>query len=238
MAGAPYVGASAFTHKAGLHASALPVDPDLYQHTQPERVGNEMRTLVSSMAGAASIELKARDLGIDLSGHAERQKRIAHMVKDREAKGYSFEAADASLELLIRRELSGQPLIYCEVESWRVITEEHEGGTASDTTVKILVGGERIVANGEGNGPVNALDMALRSALRGPYPQIAEMELVDYKVRILDSSMGSDAVTRVLVETADPQCSWNTIGVGTNVVEASRIAILDALSYGLMRRGI
>ncbi|AAZ54655.1 citramalate synthase [Thermobifida fusca] len=233
----PYVGISAFAHKAGLHASAIKVDPDLYQHIDPALVGNDMRMLVSDMAGRASVELKAKELGVDLSGDRETLGRIVERVKDMEMAGYSFEAADASLELLLREEI-GQPVRYFEVESWRTISERRpDGSSASEATVKLYVKGERVVATGEGNGPVNALDRALRSALESVYPDLATMELVDYKVRILEGTSGTDAVTRVLIDCSDGQGEWTTVGVGENVIEASWTALEQALTYGLLRRG-
>ena len=233
----PYVGASAFAHKAGLHASAIKVDPDLYQHTDPARVGNDMRLLVSDMAGRASVELKSRELGYDVSGDRELVTRVTQRVKDLEAAGYTFEAADASFELLLREEAEGRPS-YFGVESWRVITESRPGGDAvSEATVKLRAGGERVVVTGEGNGPVNALDHALRTAIGALYPEIAKLELIDFRVRILDAAHGTDAVTRVLVEMTDGTTSWETVGVGANIIEASWEALVDAVTYGLLRQG-
>jgi 2-isopropylmalate synthase len=235
----PYVGASAFAHKAGLHASAIKVDPDLYQHTDPTRVGNDMRMLVSDMAGRASIELKGRELGFDLTGDRELLTRVTDRVKALEAAGYTFEAADASFELLLREEVDGARPAYFDVESWRVLTESRPGGDAvSEATVKLSAGGRRLVAVGEGNGPVNALDAALRQALLPVYPELEKLELIDYRVRILDASHGTDAVTRVLIETSDTGTSWQTVGVGANIVEASWQALGDGLVYGLLRAGV
>jgi 2-isopropylmalate synthase len=234
----PYVGASAFTHKAGLHASAVKVDPGLYQHTDPARVGNDMRLLVSEMAGRASIELKGRQLGYDLSQDRDLVTRVADRVKVLEAKGYTFEAADASFEILLREEIEGRRPSFFEVESWRVITESRPDAEAtSEATVKLHFAGERVLATGEGNGPVNALDHALRLAIGQVHPEIAKLQLIDYRVRILDSALGSDAVTRVLVETSDGETSWETVGVGANIVEASWEALVDGVTYGLLRQG-
>ena len=234
----PYVGASAFAHKAGLHASALKVDPDLYQHTDPTLVGNSMRTLVSDMAGRASIELKAAEMGVDLAGQPAVIAEVLAEVKDLELQGWTFDAADASFELLLGRHL-GTVVSYFDVESWRVITDAREAGEAtSEATVKLTAGGARQVATGEGNGPVNALDHALRQALGRVYPELDELELVDFKVRILDASHGTDAITRVLIETADGQTTWTTVGVAPNIVEASWKALVDGITYGLMRRGV
>ncbi|MBK6873165.1 MAG: citramalate synthase [Kineosporiaceae bacterium] len=235
----PYVGASAFAHKAGLHASAIKVDPDLYQHADPTTVGNDMRMLVSDMAGRASIELKGRELGYDLAGQGDLVTRITERVKSLEAAGYTFEAADASFELLLREEADGARLAFFDVESWRVITESRPGVDAlSEATVKLLAGGARQVAVGEGNGPVNALDQALRGALLPVYPELAKLQLIDFKVRILDASSGTDAITRVLIETADSKGTWTTVGVGANIVEASWQSLVDGLTYGLMRAGV
>ncbi|GAA1889344.1 citramalate synthase [Lapillicoccus jejuensis] len=235
----PYVGASAFAHKAGLHASALKVDPDLYQHTDPGAVGNTMRTLVSDMAGRASIELKAREAGVDLSDRPEVVAGLLATVKDLELRGYTFDAADASFELLLRRTLEPGSLQWFSVESWRVITDARGDGEAlSEATVKVTAGGERHVATGEGNGPVNALDQALRAALTATYPEIERLELTDFRVRILDASHGTDAVTRVLIETSDGETTWETVGVAANIVEASWQALSDGVTYGLLRHGV
>jgi 2-isopropylmalate synthase len=232
----PYVGTSAFAHKAGLHASAIKVDPDLYQHLDPVEVGNDMRLLVSDMAGRASIELKGKELGFDLSGDKELVTRITNRVKEMESRGFTFEAADASFELLLVEEAEGHRPAYFETESWRVITETRPGDEAtSEATVKLLAGGVRYVVTGEGNGPVNALDQALRSAISQAYPEVAKFQLIDYKVRILDQGKGTDAVTRVLIETSDGERSWVTVGVGANVVEASWGALVDGLVFGLRK---
>jgi 2-isopropylmalate synthase len=232
----PYVGVSAFAHKAGLHASAIKVDPNLYQHLDPALVGNDMRLLVSDMAGRASIELKGAELGFDLSQDKELVTRVTERVKRLESQGHTFEAADASFELLLVEEAEGARPSYFEVESWRVITDSTPGGEAlSEATVKLRAGGARIVTVGEGNGPVNALDQALREAIVQAYPEVAKFDLIDYKVRILDQGHGTDAVTRVLIETSDGVSSWVTVGVGANVIEASWGALLDGVTFGLRR---
>ncbi len=235
----PYVGVSAFAHKAGLHASAIRVDPMLYQHIDPALVGNDMRMLVSDMAGRASVELKGRELGFDLSGEAAVIGRVTDRVKELEAQGYSFEAADASFELLLRDELAGERKRHFTVESWRVIVEQREdGAVTSEATVRLTAKGERVVAVGEGNGPVNALDRALRSALEQTFPELATLELTDYKVRILEGSAGTGAITRVLIESSDSEGgSWSTVGVDENVISASWHALEEAVSYGLLRAG-
>jgi 2-isopropylmalate synthase len=235
----PYVGLSAFAHKAGLHASAVRVDPMLYQHVDPERVGNDMRMLVSDMAGRASVELKGRELGYDLSGDKEVIGRVTDKVKELEARGYSFEAADASFELLLRDELAGERRRHFTVESWRVIVERRaDGAVTSEATVRLTAKGERVVAVGEGNGPVNALDRALRSALEQTFPELATLELADFKVRILEGSHGTGAVTRVLIESGDGAGDmWSTVGVDENIIAASWHALEEAVSYGLLRAG-
>jgi 2-isopropylmalate synthase len=230
-----YVGAAAFAHKAGLHASAIKVDPLLYNHVEPSVVGNDMRILVTEMAGRASIELKSRELGLDLAGHPETLALVTDRVKQLEAHGWSFEAADASFELLVRTELGSvtRPFV---LESYRVMVEHRaDGAVVSEATVKLDVNGERVIATAEGNGPVNALDNALRGGLAQHYPALADFELADYKVRILEGSHGTGAVTRVLLETAESGRDWTTVGVHENVVEASWVAMVDALTYGLSR---
>jgi len=232
----PYVGTSAFAHKAGLHASAIKVDPDLYQHMDPATVGNDMRMLVSELAGRATVELKGRELGLDLSDKREALGRVVERVKDLESQGFVFEAADASFELLLRSEVQGETRFFV-LESWRVIIENRGGEVTSEATVKVWSRGERIVATGEGKGPVNALDRALRSALEKTYPGLADLELVDYKVRIVEGAHGTGAVTRVLVETSDGTSAWDTIGVDENIIAASWQALDDAVTYGLFRQG-
>jgi 2-isopropylmalate synthase len=232
-----YVGSSSFAHKAGLHASAIKVDPLLYNHVEPTVVGNDMRILITEMAGRASVELKSRELGIDLGAHPEALARITAKVKELEAVGWSFEAADASFELLVRSELDGSVPRPFGLESYRVQVEHREdGAVVSEATVKVRVRGERVIAAAEGNGPVNALDEALRVALAKHYPELANFELADYKVRILEGSHGTGAVTRVLLETAGGSRDWTTVGVHENVVEASWHALVDALSYGLAQQ--
>ncbi len=229
----PWVGASAFAHKAGLHASALKVDPDLYQHTDPAIVGNDMRILVSELAGRASVEMKARELKIDVDRDVV--GRVIDRVKTMEAEGYSFEAAEASFELLLRQEVDPSRPRPFTLESYRVISDgRSDGEMTSEATVKIHVRGERIVSTGEGNGPVNALDMALRQALERFYPTLGEFELVDYKVRILEGAHGTGAITRVLVRTSDGHREWDTVGVNENVIAASWQALDDAYTFGLL----
>jgi len=235
----PYVGTSAFAHKAGLHASAVKVDPMLYQHIDPALVGNDMRMLVSDMAGRASVEVKGAQLGYDLSGDRAAAGRVVGRVKELEARGWTFEAADASFELLLRDELAGERRRHFAVESWRVIVEQRtDGVVVSEATVKLTAKGERIVATGEGNGPVNALDTALRLALGQIYPELAALELVDYKVRILEGSHGTGAVTRVLITSGDgTDGDWGTVGVHENIIAASWSALAEAVTHCLLRAG-
>ncbi len=234
-----YVGQSAFAHKAGLHASAIKVDPELYNHIDPATFGNDMRVLVTEMAGRASIELKGRELGVDLAGKPEALTSAVRRVKELEAQGWSFEAADASLELLLRKE-AGQTSHVDQapfaLESYRVILDHAPGGdVVSEATVKVRVAGQRVIATAEGNGPVHALDAALRQALRPHLSWMDSVSLADYKVRILTNSHGTDAVTRVLVESTDGEREWTTVGVHGNIVEASWLAMCDALVHKAMR---
>ncbi len=236
----PYSGASAFAHKGGLHASAIARFREAYEHTSPERVGNDTRMLVSELAGKASLVQKAATLGFDLSADGVDVQGILDDIKRREASGYSYEVADGSLALLLRRHL-GQYKPAFSLESFRVIVDDYEDksanvkGALSEATIKIHVGEGRFVAVGEGVGPVGALDSALRKAIAESYPAVAGMELIDYKVRLLDESQGTDAITRVTITTADSRGSWGTVGVSENVIEASWEALVDSIEYGLLR---
>ena len=243
----PYVGNSTFAHKAGLHASAIKVDPELYNHIEPTTVGNDMRILVTEMAGRASLELKGAELGLDLSSSPDAITGSVRQVKELEARGWSFEGADASLELLLRRELAAAddhatgvdeiPDAPFELESYRVSLDHRpDGEVVSEATVKLVVNGERVIVTAEGNGPVNALDAALRQALVPHLPWLDDVELVDYKVRILTDASGTDAVTRVLVESRDREREWTTVGVHGSIVEASWLALCDALAFKALRR--
>ncbi|WP_020671122.1 citramalate synthase [Amycolatopsis nigrescens] len=238
-----YVGTSAFAHKAGLHASAIKVDPLLYNHIDPASVGNDMRVLVTEMAGRASLELKGRELGVDLAGQPEALSSAVRKVKSLEAQGWSFEAADASLELLLRREVDGPQNEVLDsppfsLESYRVVLDHRsDGEIVSEATVKVHVAGRRVIATAEGNGPVHALDAALREALSPHLSWLDTVELADYKVRILPGHPGTDAVTRVLVGSTDGQREWTTVGVHGNIVEASWLALRDALVHKSLRAG-
>jgi 2-isopropylmalate synthase len=233
---APYVGTSAFAHKAGLHVSAIARRPDAYEHVSPERVGNGTRLLVSEMSGKSTLEMRSKELGLELDGREVSE--LVETLKRLEHEGYHFEAADASLELLLR-EAAGWRQPFFELESYRVINEQRhaDGETLSSTegTVKIWLDGERIIRTGEGNGPVAALDTAFRAALEDRFPALASMHLTDFKVRVLDTGDGTSAVTRVLIDTTDGDASWTTIGVSGNVIDASWEALEDAIVFGLLR---
>ncbi|WP_172135232.1 citramalate synthase [Adlercreutzia sp. ZJ473] len=236
----PYTGTSAFAHKGGLHASAIARFPEAYEHERPEAVGNGARMLVSELAGKASLVQKAAMLGIDLIDAGVDVQAILDDIKEREARGYTYEVADGSLALLLRRHLGTyQPAF--TLESLRVIIDDREDTGAlakdatSEATVKIHVGDKRIVATGEGVGPVGALDNALRMAISECYPEVSSMELVDYKVRLLDESQGTGAITRVTITTADGRGSYGTVGVSENVIEASWNALVESIEYGLLR---
>jgi len=238
---APYVGSSAFAHKAGLHVSAIAKRPDAYEHVQPDSVGNGTRFVVSELAGKSTIVLKAKELGLELDGPTI--NTVVDRLKHLEHEGYHFEVADGSLELLMRR-ASGWEQPWFRVESFRVITDEPradlEAYEASETfnneaTVKVWVDGQRIVETAEGNGPVNALDAALRKALGDRYPALGRVHLTDYKVRVLDTDKGTGAITRVLIDSTDGQGRWTTIGVSNNVIEASWQALADSMVFGLLR---
>ena len=229
---APYVGASAFAHKAGLHVSAIARRKDAYEHVDPELVGNGTRFVVSEMAGKATLDLKAKEIGLDLDEPA--LIRIIDDLKRLEHEGYHFEAADASLELLMRR-ATGWEQDFFSLESFRVIVSEAEQiRHDTEAIIKLEVGGNRVLRLGEGNGPVNALDAALRAAIGDHHPQLAKMHLVDFKVRVLDTSAGTGAVTRVLIDTTNGSRTWSTIGVSENVIQASWRALEDSIVYGLL----
>jgi 2-isopropylmalate synthase len=236
----PYVGASAFAHKGGLHASAIARRRDLYEHVSPDKVGNGMRVVVSEMAGRSTLAMKATELGLDLDG--EVLGSVLDELKQLEHEGYHFEVADGSLELLLRRAGGWKPDFF-SVESFRVITDHDSlprpaldapSTVTTEATVKVHVGAERMVATAEGNGPVNALDAALRKAIGPHFAALAGIHLTDYRVRVLDSGLGTGAVTRVLVDTSDGERTWTTIGVSENIIEASWQALYDSIVLGLL----
>lgn len=227
----PYVGNSAFTHKAGLHTSALARRPDAYEHMDPTDVGNHTRVVVSELAGRSTVVAKAQAQGFELS--VEQAQSVVDKIKDLEHLGYQFEAADGSFELLLR-EAQGWTQSFFELESYRVFVEHVDDRVVAEATVKVVVGDERIVTTREGDGPVSALDRALRAALIDAYPELATIKLIDYRVRDLDSSDGSSARVRVLTEHSDGDDSWGTIGVHPNIIDASWKAVVEGLVLGLI----
>jgi len=232
---APYVGSSAFAHKAGLHVSAIVRAKDAYEHIDPELVGNGTRFVVSEMAGRATLTIKAEELGLAMDGPAINQ--VIDDLKRLEHEGYHFEAADASLELLMRR-ATGWQQDFFRMESMRVITDELPSGQfTTEATVKVWVGDQRFVQTGEGNGPVNAIDTALRAALASAFPALDRIHLVDFKVRILDGATATGAITRVLLDATNGDRSWTTIGVSANIIEASWRALEESLVFGLLHPG-
>jgi 2-isopropylmalate synthase len=245
----PYVGSSAFATKAGLHASAIARRPDAYSHVNPERVGNRANVLVSELAGRSNVLVKAAEMGLDLTSDPGLAAAVLDEIKTAEHRGYSFEAADASFELLVRRVArrrsagssgASAPQVsseWFELEGYRVVIEKSGGADRSEAIVRLLLGEQRVVAVGEGVGPVHALDQALRKALSELYPELATIHLVDYKVRILDGRAATSAVTRVMLTSADHEGEWTTVGVSDDIVTASWEALADGISYGLLRAG-
>lgn len=241
----PYVGTSAFAHKAGLHASAVAKSPDMYNHIDPSQVGNDMHLLVSELAGRSNIVLKARELGIEVDG--TQAAKVLDVVKQREQQGWTYEAADASFDLLLRRTLGLLDDEPFDTQHFRVSVGGGAGGNDSphapapatdspaEAILAVVVDGERKLGAGEGNGPVDALDHAFRSAINGSFEGLAQVHLVDYRVRVLEASSGTDAVTRVLVTSTDGHSSWTTVGVHPNIVEASWKALSDAYTYAILR---
>ncbi len=231
----PFVGRSAFAHKGGMHVSAVAKNSSAYEHIQPELVGNHRRVLVSELAGRSNVEYKARELGIDLEKNASLSKKIVHEVKLMEDRGFQFDAADGSLSLLIKKAI-GEFVDPFTLECFSVVTSRTENNPClSQATIKISVGGEEELTAAEGNGPVNALDHALRKALTKFYPQIKEMHLVDFKVRTLEGSEGTAAGVRVLLDSTDGKEIWSTIGVSENIIEASWQALVDSIEYKLSK---
>jgi 2-isopropylmalate synthase len=230
----PYVGRNAFAHKGGMHAAGMSADLRTFEHLDPELVGNAREFLVSELSGKGTVLNRAEQAGIDLD--EEGARRAVDKLKDREHRGYHYEAADASFDLLLRRETgSYEPLF--RLESFRVVTEKREDGRVqTEATIKIWVEGERYLRTAEGNGPVNALDRALRLAITDRHPHLADIELTNYKVRILDSDHGTGAVTRVLLDSSDGQDEWGSIGVSENIIEASWEALVDSLEYAFQPR--
>jgi 2-isopropylmalate synthase len=233
---APFVGASAFAHKGGLHANAAQKVARSYEHIDPSTVGNRTRVLVSDMAGRSSVVMKARELGFDVNEQTPAVKDVLDELKRLEFEGYEFEAADASLKLLLARWLKVHAPSF-EFEGFRVIIERRgpESSLVAEATVKLKVNGQSMHTVAECVGPISALDKALRLALEKAYPAIKDTTLSDYKVRILDSRRGTNSRTRVLIETSDGEEIWGTVGVSDNVIEASWEALCDSVEYKLLR---
>jgi len=228
----PFVGQSAFAHKAGLHTSAIARARDAYEHIEPDAVGNLTRFVVSEMAGRSTVAMRARELGLELPD--QKVGDVLEQLKTLEHAGYHFEVADASFELLLRT-ASGWTQDFFRLESFRVIVEQQaDGSLLTEATIKVETKGERVIATAEGNGPVNALDQALRKAIGQAHPALAGIHLTDYKVRVLDTHKGTGAVTRVLLDSADEERSWSTIGVSENIIEASWAALCDSIVHGLL----
>ena len=233
---APYVGKSAFATKAGIHASALAKEPETYEHVPPETVGNRRRVLVSDQAGKSNLIAELDRIGLKVAKDDVRLEALLREVKEREAQGYAYDGADASFELLARRALGSVPH-YFDVISFRVLVAEQDGEVFSQAVVKLNVDGETLLNAGEGNGPVNALDVALRKDLGRYQKYIDDLQLADYKVRILNG--GTGATTRVLIESRDSKGErWFTVGVSPNIVEASFQALVDSITYKLVRQGV
>jgi 2-isopropylmalate synthase len=230
----PYVGRNAFAHKAGMHAAGVQADARTFEHLDPRLVGNSREVLISELSGRGSVISHAERAGIELDEEAA--VRAVERVKELEHRGYQYEAADASFELLLRREAGEYESLF-RLESFRVVTEKRaDGGVETEATVKIWVDGQRFLRTAEGNGPVNALDRALRDAITELHPHLADIELTNYKVRILDERHGTGAVTRVLLDSSDGTDQWGSIGVSENIIEASWEALVDSLEYAFQPR--
>jgi 2-isopropylmalate synthase len=240
--GAPYVGESAFAHKGGLHVSAIEKDPATYEHVDPEKIGNHRHVVVSDQSGRSNILARFREIGIEVDADDDKVAKLVETVKEREFEGYAYDGAEASFELLARRALGTVP-DYFHCASFKVLDERSwddkgELITTSEATVKLDVGGEEHMTVAEGNGPVNALDAALRKVLTPIYPQLEDLHLVDYKVRILTPGDGTRAVTRVVIESADKDGEyWSTVGISANIIDASYNALRDSIIYKLFRDG-
>ena len=231
----PFVGNSAFAHKGGIHVSAIKKDSSTYEHISPEQVGNQRRILLSELAGASNIKLKSREFNLDLEKDTEKVSSILKKIKTLENSGYHYEGAEASFELLMRRE-AGNYRKFFDLEGFRVIIESEEDGTLrSEATIKVSVDGVREHTAADGDGPVNALDNALRKALEKFYPTLKDLSLTDFKVRVIDARQGTAAKVRVLIESRDPGSEWGTIGVSENIIEASWEALVDSIEYKLLR---
>jgi len=235
----PYVGGMAFAHKGGLHVDSILKRQDSYEHIDPEAVGNARRVLLSDQAGRSSVEYFAREEGIDLSSRPEASREAVMEIKRLEGEGYQFEGAEASAALILRRILGETPILF-ELVGFRVIVEKRSmnGAPISEATIKIRVAGREVLCAGEGTGPVGALDDALRRALVQFYPEVQDIRLTDYRVRVIDEDAGTGAKVRVVIDSADPEATWGTVGASENIIEASWQALIDSIVYGLLRRGV
>jgi 2-isopropylmalate synthase len=232
----PFVGNSAFAHKGGIHVSAVKKDPMTYEHILPELVGNHRRILVSELAGRSNILYKAKEYGLDLEKKTPQTVKVLQDLKRLEDEGYQFEGAEGSFELLMKKALGKYKSLF-DLEGFRVTVEKRKDGTLNcEATIKVKVGGVEEHTAAEGNGPINALDHALRKALEEFYPSLKKVRLTDYKVRVLDVKRGTAAPVRVLVESRDKKGSWGTVGVSTNIIEASWQALVDSLEYKLLKK--
>lgn len=231
----PFVGASAFAHKGGIHVNAILKDPRTYEHMDPATVGNRRRVLISELSGMSNLMYKCQELNLVPDQDNETNRRLLEHIKQLENRGYQFEGAEGSFELLMRKMKPEYQDLF-KLESLRIIIEVRENSTVySEAIIKLIVDGQVVHTAAEGNGPVNALDNALRKALESFYPEVMNMQLSDYKVRVLDEKDGTGAQVRVLVETADGQNTWGTVGVSTNIIEASWLALVDSITYGLLK---
>jgi 2-isopropylmalate synthase len=233
----PYVGISAFAHKAGVHVSGVQKNPKTYEHIQPELVGNERKVLISELAGQSSLLEKAKEMKIDLSKDTPQTQKILAKVKEKEDEGYQFETADASFELLVRKALGNYKPAFV-LKKFEVIVENRNRELTSDAIIKIEIDGKQKYIVAEGDGPVHALDTALRKALEESHPILKNIHLTDYKVRVLDAKEGTAAKVRVLIESTDGKHTWGTVGVSENIIDASWQALVDSIEYILLKQGV
>ncbi|HHW60836.1 MAG TPA: citramalate synthase [Syntrophomonadaceae bacterium] len=234
----PFVGYGAFAHKGGIHVSALLKDSGTYEHINPEKVGNHRRVLVSELSGLSNLLYKAKELNLDINSYDAETRRVMKEIKELENEGFQFEGADASLELLLRKAF-GQHADFFQLNNLKIIIEKQEDNhSTAEAVIKVTVGEQTFHTAAEGEGPVNALDNSLRKALTEVYPEVADMHLADYKVRVLNGKEGTAAKVRVLIDSADPYSKWSTVGVSENIIEASWQALVDSINYLLFKRKI
>lgn len=231
----PFVGRSSFAHKGGIHVSAVQREETTYEHIRPELVGNIRRVLISDLSGKSNIDFKSKQLGINMEEHPEAMSRILQTIKQKENEGWNYEAADASLEILMRKVI-GKHRNFFDLSGFRVIVEKRDTGEVlTEATVKLNVEDHALHTAADGDGPVNALDSALRKALGTIYPELSQVHLTDYKVRVLDATEGTAAKVRVLIQSRDSESEWNTVGVSENIIEASYQALVDSIDYKLLK---